>query len=230
MNLLRLMIVAFLTMAGMAFAGEPKAGDIETLIKQLGDEDFSVREAASKGLIKLGEPARKPLEKLLKETKDAEINNRATAIVRLLNMSKDLAALTTEERDIAQLPFKSAVSDDGTTVHYSNYGHDIGFICDFGNVRIVVEGQRFNDGSSGSFFVGEGGGSGRTGSFFYKTANGVTDVTFREINWKVEGKILKIAGQETGFGAGTNRVIFLDKTGKFKKRVDVPQEKNAGKK
>ncbi len=58
----------------------------------------------------------------------------------------------------------------------------------------------------------------------------MTDVAFRGIKWKVEGKILKIAGQETGFGGGTNRVIFLDKTGKFKKRVEMPQEKDGEKK
>ena len=232
MLILRLMVVAFLALMGLALAGEPKAGDIETLIKQLGDEDFSVREAASKGLIKLGEPARKPLEKLVQETKDAEVNSRANAILHLLSMSKEFAALTKEERAIAQLPYQSKVSDDGKTINFSNYGHDGNFISDFGNVRVVIEDQPYNGTMGGSFTIGEGGGSSSVGggSFSVRSANGVTDVNFRDIKWKVEGNILKIAGQETGFGGGTNRVIFLDKTGKFKKRVDMPQEKDAGKK
>lgn len=213
--------------AGYAVEQKPAGTDINTLIKQLGDEEFSTREAASKSLIKLGEQARKPLEKLIQDTQDADICSRVNAVLHVLSMPKDFAALTQAERVIAQLPFESKVSDDGKTINFNNYGHDSDFICDFGNVRVVIEDQPYNGSSKGSFTIGEGGRSGGSnmGSFSYHTANGVTDITFRGIKWKVEGKIMKIAGQETGFGGGTNRVIFLDKAGKYKKRVDMSQEK-----
>src|SRR5690349_8262222 len=93
-----LFIVALLAGAIRAADSKPPAAgaaaDVDALIKQLGNDDFSTREAASKALVALGEKARKPLEKLLKETKDADLNSRADAILGVLSMPKDFAALT----------------------------------------------------------------------------------------------------------------------------------------
>lgn len=228
------MLFAVTLLIGSVHAADSKPAaapaDVDALVKQLSDDDFATREAASKSLVALGEKARKPLEKLLKETKDADLNSRADAILGVLSMPRDFAALTAAEREIAKLPFKSTVSEDGKTVTFNNYGHGDAFISDFGNVRVVIEAQPYNGTTNGSISTS---GGGRTsvsaGSFKCNSANGVHDISFRGISWKVEGSIVKVAGEETGFGGATNRVIFLDKAGKFKKRVDMPQEKDAKK-
>lgn len=59
------------------------AARIEQLIRQLGDEEFKTREAASQELAKLGGRAREALEQATKST-DAEIASRAKAILAAL--------------------------------------------------------------------------------------------------------------------------------------------------
>jgi hypothetical protein len=224
-------VTVLMISAAQAAELKPAAPDIDTLIKQLDDEDYASREKASKALLALGEKARKPLEKLLKETKDADLNSRADAILGVLNMPKDFAALTPEEREIAKLEFTTTVSEDGKTVTFKNYGYHSDFISDFGNVRIVVDHEEYSGESSGTITTSGGGSTSvQAGSFSVKSSKGIHNISFRKLAWKVEGSIVKVDTEETGFGGATNRVIFLDKTGKFRKRVDMPQEKSASKK
>jgi hypothetical protein len=53
---------------------------IEVLIKQLGNDDWKVREETQKELIKMGKPAIASLTQAYRETQDAEIKNRARII------------------------------------------------------------------------------------------------------------------------------------------------------
>ena len=58
---------------------------IDRLIKQLGDDDFAKREAASKELDALGEPALPALRKAAAASADLEIQRRAEQAVRAIN-------------------------------------------------------------------------------------------------------------------------------------------------
>jgi WD40 repeat protein len=72
---------------GHFFPNEPYAADetaepdVETLIKQLGDDAFVKREAASQQLRQIGEPALRALRQALKSTGDAEVRVRARQLI-----------------------------------------------------------------------------------------------------------------------------------------------------
>jgi hypothetical protein len=221
---------------GALYAGEaPQKLDtagLDALIKDLGSEDFAAREKASKGLMAAGASAKAPLEKLSKDSTDPEVRERARSIIRALNMPHDYAALSADERAIAKLPFESKITDNGKTVSFKNYGHGNAFICDFGNIRVCVADTAYNGMSSGSFSVGVGGGSSsiNAGSFSVHSANGVTNIAFRTLTWKVEKDIMKIAGQEVEFGGYARKIVFLDKAGNFVKRCDIPEDADPDKK
>lgn len=74
----------------LAVAGGPSRGGPETegkvaaLIKQLGDDEFAVREAASQELETLGEPALPALRKA-KASDDAEVRRRAEQLIRAIS-------------------------------------------------------------------------------------------------------------------------------------------------
>ena len=58
-------------------AAAPDDAEIARLVKQLGDDDFDQREAATKQLEAIGEPARAALHEAAAFSKDAEIRQRA---------------------------------------------------------------------------------------------------------------------------------------------------------
>ena len=58
----------------------PDKEQIAKLVKQLGDNDFDVREAASRKLLEVGEPAEDALATAAKSD-DAEVSRRATEIL-----------------------------------------------------------------------------------------------------------------------------------------------------
>jgi len=67
-------------------SGKHAASDkIDRLIKQLGDDHFAKREAASKELDALGEPALAALRKAAASSADPEIRRRAEQAVRAIN-------------------------------------------------------------------------------------------------------------------------------------------------
>jgi hypothetical protein len=211
---------------------KPELAGLDALLKDLGNEDFAVREKASKGLMAAGASAKVPLEKLSKDSTDLEVRERAKSILRALNMSHDYAALSADERSMAKLPFESKITDNGKTVSFKNYGNGNAFVCDFGNIRVCVADTAYNGMSSGSFSVGAGGGSSsiKAGSFSVNSANGVTNISFRTLNWKVEKDIMKIASQEVAFGGYAHKIVFLDKAGNFVKRCDIPEDADPEKK
>ena len=224
------MLVVMCLGFALSAADAPAKADLEKLAKDLGNDDFATREAASKGLIAAGEAAR-PLAEKLSKSEDTEVRERGAEIVRTLNTPKDMLALSADQKELAKLPFESTVSDDGKTVAFKNYGHSGDFVCDFGNIRVVVEQTPYNGMSSGSFTaMGGGSASIQAGSFGVKSAGDKTEITFRKLKWTVEKGVMKIAGQEVPFGGGAHKVLFLNKDGAFQKRCDLPVEAKAEKK
>jgi len=59
------------------------AAEIATLVKQLGDDSYAVREAAQKKLIEIGPPARDAVAAAV-ESKDPEVSTRAKAILEAI--------------------------------------------------------------------------------------------------------------------------------------------------
>jgi len=231
-------LIASALMAVIATAGEapaPKKSDsvdLEKLAKDLGSENFATREKASKGLIDAGAAAKATVEKLSKDSTDAEVRDRAASILRAINMPKDFAALSEDEREVARLSFETRVSDDGRTVNFKNYAHKGAFVSDFGNIRVCIEDTPFNGGSFGSITIGPNGGNAsiKVGSFSAQTADGATAIAFGTLKWKIEKDVMKIAGQEVEFGGYAHKVVFLDKAGKFLKRCDIPEDVTQDKK
>lgn len=76
-----LTIGLFLLVLGRVYSerSQPNNADVERLVKQLGSEKFSEREAAAKALEAIGEPALEVLGKVI-NGKDAEVARRAKAI------------------------------------------------------------------------------------------------------------------------------------------------------
>jgi hypothetical protein len=61
----------------------PSAAEIDRLVKQLGDEEFDRREAASQRLSRIGEPALTHLRRAERDP-DLEVRKRAATLVRLI--------------------------------------------------------------------------------------------------------------------------------------------------
>jgi WD40 repeat protein len=64
-------------------AADPDDAEIARLVKQLGDDDFDKREAATARLIEIGDPALEALRKAV-TSKDAEVHRRAEDVVTVL--------------------------------------------------------------------------------------------------------------------------------------------------
>ena len=75
-----LWLLLVLTLAVSARGQAPPAEQIESLIRQLGDEEFAVREAAGRKLAAIGGRARAALERATKDT-DAEVALRAKGLL-----------------------------------------------------------------------------------------------------------------------------------------------------
>ncbi|MCS6975499.1 MAG: HEAT repeat domain-containing protein [Gemmatales bacterium] len=85
MSGLRLMLVAIGCWIPwtIAISATPDTGEIEKLIKQLGDEKFARREAACKALEQIGAPALDPLRRACGDD-DPEVQRRAKDLVRAI--------------------------------------------------------------------------------------------------------------------------------------------------
>jgi hypothetical protein len=78
-----LLWLAAFFLAGVTYAAEPDRVRIERLIKQLGSEKFSEREAASKALEEAGEDAL-PALRNAKDNRDPEVRRRAVALAKAI--------------------------------------------------------------------------------------------------------------------------------------------------
>jgi uncharacterized protein (TIGR03067 family) len=93
--------------AGLSLAAAPGVPrktatpeQIAQLIKQLGDDEFKKREAASKALEAIGEPALPALRKAIASSSDLEVRRRASELVRVF--SRRLLAIAAR-KEIARL-------------------------------------------------------------------------------------------------------------------------------
>jgi Tol biopolymer transport system component len=75
-------------------AADEKAPDIEKLIRQLGDEDFDVREETTAKLAKLGEAVLPALKTAAKESHDVEVKRRAAELVARIEKENRADQLT----------------------------------------------------------------------------------------------------------------------------------------
>jgi hypothetical protein len=83
-------------------ATQPSSAQIEPLIRQLGDENFRVRQDAEDKLIDIGDAARPYLKKLLEEAKDPEVRSRAESALR------EISRKSTTEPTLVSLHLKDA--------------------------------------------------------------------------------------------------------------------------
>lgn len=82
-------VLAFLSLQSIACGGNPRVGmggssdtaRIESWIRQLGHEEFAMREIAQRALEKAGEPALPALQQAKETSRDPEIRARAAAII-----------------------------------------------------------------------------------------------------------------------------------------------------
>jgi uncharacterized protein (TIGR03067 family) len=127
--------------AGVLLADSSKVAErIDRLIKQLGDDDFAKREAASEELAEIGEPALPALRKAAAST-DAEVRRRAEQIMQMI-------AGRATKKELARLQGTwSLVSyeTDGKQIKGEDKGHLFTFQGDRWSLR--VGGQVFQAGT-----------------------------------------------------------------------------------
>jgi HEAT repeat protein/Flp pilus assembly protein TadD len=76
-------LLALLVAAAVAAAGQPDPAEIPELIRRLGDQEYAVREEATRRLRELGAAAREALQAAAKH-EDAEVRDRARMLLREL--------------------------------------------------------------------------------------------------------------------------------------------------
>lgn len=110
---------------------------IESLIKQLGDEDFDKREAATTGLKEIGAPALDALRKAAKSGDD-EVKNRADGIIGGLAAE----AKPPQASDDDSMPQLTGTEDEITTTRMTVKGQinieEIELETQYGDLRIAV--------------------------------------------------------------------------------------------
>ena len=96
--------------------------EIDRLIKQLGNDDFDQREAASKALEAMGEPALNALLRAATKSNDAEVRRRANDVVKALtaNLYRESRCFTGHKGPINSV----ALSPDGKWALVGRLGQD----------------------------------------------------------------------------------------------------------
>src|SRR5262245_35424496 len=110
--------IVLLTVAVAAHAGRGKeatAERIASLIRQLGDDEFKIREAASKALDAIGEPALGALRKATSDD-DLEIRTRAGRIVRAITGRIRAAAAKKELEKLQGAWYTVSLTYKGTLI------------------------------------------------------------------------------------------------------------------
>lgn len=238
--------VIFLAVLVSAFASvraaepapkEPKlsADEVRRLITQLGDEEYEKREAAHQRLESAGASIEGDLKKAAEASSDPEIALRLKRIIETIHRKRVYGNLTKEEAAIAQLPFSTALKDDGESAGRRTYCMNNYGITDIGDVRIAFKGLTFSGMSSGSISLstapGRGGG-GRTGSgnrrFEYNYGGGKTTCKFGGVSFSITGGVITIGGHKVAFGKKT--VVILSEERKVLKVVELGAAKKRKKK
>jgi hypothetical protein len=88
-------VVAFFVVGGLALGSEPSPSRIGELIHQLGSEEYTEREAASKALKSIGIPALVALEQAAAESDDPEVQLRAADLLPAIRAREQALALDT---------------------------------------------------------------------------------------------------------------------------------------
>jgi hypothetical protein len=76
--------------------------DLDTLVKELGDDSFAVRERATKQLISLGRRAREVLEKAASKSPDVEVRRRAEECLQAIKQRGSAAVVGAAARVLAR--------------------------------------------------------------------------------------------------------------------------------
>jgi hypothetical protein len=93
------MLIATLALLSLVSSQDDPAKKIDELIKQLGSDEFAVREKASDELKKIGKPAEEALRKAAEKSDDAEVRERARTV---------LDSIAQAEKPKAQAPRRGA--------------------------------------------------------------------------------------------------------------------------
>jgi HEAT repeat protein len=98
MRRLLLLVLVLVPVPCVRGEADPKTKDIEKLIVQLGDQEFSVREKASRSLEKIGVPALEQL-RLAEKSEDPEVVRRAKLAIDFIEENDPkLSQLRKEKR------------------------------------------------------------------------------------------------------------------------------------
>lgn len=82
--LITLLLLSFTLVTSAEEKAKPSPAEIKRLIKQLGSDGFTEREAASKRLEDIGEPAFEDLQKVAIDSADAEVRRRAKMLIQAI--------------------------------------------------------------------------------------------------------------------------------------------------
>jgi hypothetical protein len=103
----------------LALAQDAPKPDVAALVKQLGDDDYAVREAATKKLVELGESAVPALEKALK-SEDLEVRLRAGRALRAIRGGKAPARPEEDGKPDPKSQLRDGARVVGTSLNLSN--------------------------------------------------------------------------------------------------------------
>ena len=92
---------------------DEKAAEIEKLIRQLGNDDFDIREEATAKLTKLGEAALPALKTAAKENPDVEVKQRAAALIARIEKANRADLLTIQGQTSGYWLNRIAFTKDG---------------------------------------------------------------------------------------------------------------------
>jgi len=211
-------------------AAPPKTGaaqglDAEQLVVQLGSAEHEQREKASQELAKLGEKAVAALEKV-KDAEDLEVRARARKLLGDLQVTRALAQLTSEEREIVGLAFEDEEAQAANGLVLNARGHGectvIDGLLNNASVRLVVREQPYNGSSSMNMTLGGGGmSSGQAGSFKFSSSGGKASCNFRGVKFAITLEALVVGDKTLAMDKG-RRVVFLSKAGVYEKDVVLP--------
>jgi len=77
---------------------------VQELIRNLGADDFSKREAANKGLLEIGGPALEALRQAAKQSEDPEVQYRARSLVEQIEISVAIQKVVLLRKDLGLAP------------------------------------------------------------------------------------------------------------------------------
>lgn len=122
---LSLILFPLLAFAGPETAKEPPP-DLDKQVKNLGDPDFKIREAASEALAKAGESARETLKQAAR-SEDLEVSTRAKAILDALDHPLPPPVPLNEQAAIKCMKILLDAEANFFKADYDNNGKDFAF-------------------------------------------------------------------------------------------------------